>query len=381
MPSFESLPSREHAPRRRGDGFAPQRPVAPVLQLQHRAGNRATARLLSGARLLQRVVFPDMQTMWRTVHPGFEISHVKDSRLKELYNDAAKQLPVTDFVYQRGAAPAASDTPAGPRPYRVVWSRASEIGWDGDRFAGAVIHELVHVATRGYRRNFIPGADVGDLVWANLNLPPAQGAADQQSGLAQNQLASLRGQLQTLRQNWVDLEAEADADFASGVLRSDYSDVVHRIDAMEAGRETVKPLRELMIARKLDHTVTYRMALGVQKRPVNAHPRWRPNWEGLRAQAELDMAAGRIRNDYAHMKSRFRYVDSTGPLVHNEAVLADIMYYLKAKGLEGSRTYKFAGRMLGEANARRRMPWLWGDQHSEVERVDRAAKAYELHKW
>jgi hypothetical protein len=74
------------------------------------------------------------------------------------------------------------------------------------------------------------------------------------------------------------------------------------------------------------------------------------------------------------------YATETGVSVHNETVLADMMYYLRAKGLHRSRTYLHARRMLKEANDRRQQGW-WSSPGQEARRVDSQAAWYELHKW
>jgi hypothetical protein len=257
----------------------------------------------SPERVVQRVVFPNMPAMWATVHPGYGLANIRqDSALSDLYDDAAAQLPNTDFVQVPNTAPQISTTPGAAQPYRCDWDTAANLGLDNDYFAGAVIHELVHAAaSQQYDRH---GANADELVWANMNLPAAVGPVDPSNGLAGNQLTFLKRQIQTIRDNWNDLAAIALADRQSGSL-----------------------------------TLT---------------------------QAN-------------HVDSRIRYSLSTA-FVHNDTVLGDLMYYLRAKNRANTDTYAFARRMLKEANDRRRVGF-WSDPGTEVRRVDSQAWWFQLWKW
>lgn len=224
--------------------------------------------------------------MWAAVHPAFNPAHVKaDASLNALYEDAASQLPNCDFIWQAGrqpeitlreVPPAPAAAPAPP-PYIVWWDKAVNLDWDPDFFSGTVIHELAHAAARTmYQRQ---GVDQGEMIWANIHLPAAEGAPDQKDGLADNQRSSLERQRQTLNANWSNLSEEAIADRDSGALPDE---------------------------------------------------------------------------DYKHVEVRIGYAIFMWPVGHNETVLGDLMYYLRAKKREGSLTYAFARRMLDEANARRK---------------------------
>ncbi|MGE3960120.1 MAG: hypothetical protein AB7F65_00390 [Dehalococcoidia bacterium] len=245
-----------------------------------------------------------MATMWAAVHPGYALANVyQDSVLSDLYDDAAAQLPQADFVQVANQAPQATATPSppAPTPYRIDWDFAANVGFDNDFFAGAVLHELAHVASAEmYTQNLgAPGA----LVWANMNLPAAVGPVGP-SGLAANQLLALQNQIQTLDDNWTDLEGEAQADLANG-----------------------------------------------------------------------DLTAG----EHAHVDGRIQYALATS-FVHNDTVLGDIMYWLLARGLEDTRTYAFARRMLNEANDRRRVGF-WANPDTEVRRVDSQAWWFQFWRW
>lgn len=230
---------------------------AAIMAFQRAAGNRAAARLLANQpprsgdtsavatarpraaqagqtarsprpHAIQRVVYPNMATMWAAVHPGYALANVQQDRvLSNLYDDAAAQLPLSDIEQVPNQAPQARKTasPPAPTPYRVEWDSAANVGYDNDYFAGAMLHELAHVASAEmYQQS---GATQGELVWANMNLPVAVGVVNPANGLAPNQQTALVRQIQTLDDSWTDLQAEAQADFASGELTAPEHAHVH----------------------------------------------------------------------------------------------------------------------------------------------------------
>jgi len=280
--------------------------AADVLALQRTAGNRAASRVITrgAAEQVQRAVYPNMPAMWNVVHPGYALANVQqDAALASLYDDAAAQLPLTDIVQVANQAPQASVTPSppAPTPYRVEWDAPANINVDDDYFAGAILHELAHVASAEmYRLNV---GNPGALVWANMNLPVATGPIGP-SGLAPNQLLSLQQQVRTIDDNWTDLDGEAQADLASG-----------------------------------DFT----------------------------------------QQEHAHVAGRIQYAQATA-FVHNDTVLGDLMYWLMARGLDDTRTYAFARRILKEANDRRRNGF-WSAPGTEVRRVDSRAWWFQFWKW
>lgn len=104
------------------------------------------------------------------------------------------------------------------------------------------------------------------------------------------------------------------------------------------------------------------------------------NWQDLSAIAQMDNNSGALGLvDYNHIDARIQYAQATS-FVHNETVLGDMMYYLKAKNLEGSQTYKFARRMLKEANDRRQNGF-WSNADTEIRRVDSRAWWFQFWKW
>jgi hypothetical protein len=256
-----------------------------------------------GAAPVQRVVYPTMAAMWGAVHPAYALANIaNDSTLNSLYHDAEAQLPNVDFQQVGGMAPQIASTPLAAQPYRIDWDTAANLGHDNHFFAGEIIHELAHAASsQQYTRN---GANQGDLIWVNMNLPAPVGVVNPLTGLAPNQLLAAQNQRQTLINNWNDLDAEALVDSNAGTLTA---------------------------------------------------------------------------GQYAHISGRIQYAGATSDL-HNETVLGDIMYYLLANNLENCRTYKFAKRMLKEANDRRQNGF-WSNQGTNVRRVDRQAWWFQFWKW
>lgn len=78
------------------------------------------------------------------------------------------------------------------------------------------------------------------------------------------------------------------------------------------------------------------------------------NWINLRQEVQLDQAANRISGVQANLiRQRITYAEGV-PSVHYDTVLMDILYWMRSKGLEDSRSYRYANDMLTEANVRRR---------------------------
>ncbi len=104
------------------------------------------------------------------------------------------------------------------------------------------------------------------------------------------------------------------------------------------------------------------------------------NWTDLEAEAQADQVSGVLNIlDYGHIHGRIQYALTTG-FVHNDTVLGDMLYYLMAKNLTGSRTYAFARRMLKEANDRR-SNGFWSQADTEARRVDSRAWWFQFWKW
>ena len=77
------------------------------------------------------------------------------------------------------------------------------------------------------------------------------------------------------------------------------------------------------------------------------------NWADLETIEEHEFGDGGITAAaHGHVAARIQ-VALLNAVVANDAVLAELLYYLQAKDLARSRTYAFARRMLREANQRR----------------------------
>jgi hypothetical protein len=222
-------------------------------------------------------MYPNMGQMWNAVHPAFNPAHVNaDPVLGSIYQDAAAQLPIVDFVQVAGTQPDVTPHLAAGHQFRLRWDTAANLGLDGDYFAGMIIHELAHVAAANmYQHNAaLPGVDV----FTNLHLPAPVGVVNPGTGTTPNQDVSLQNQETTTTANWNDLDAELTADHNAGLLPTP---------------------------------------------------------------------------DFNHLQARIGYAVFVHPRAHNDPVLADILYYMQAKGLTGLETYAYARRMLDEANQRR----------------------------
>jgi len=104
------------------------------------------------------------------------------------------------------------------------------------------------------------------------------------------------------------------------------------------------------------------------------------NWTDLEGELDADDAAGILPAvDYNHLYGRIQYALFTA-FLHNDTVLGDILYYLQAKALTDSRTYRLARRMLKEANDRRQQGF-WANAGTEVRRVDSQAWWFQFWKW
>jgi hypothetical protein len=105
------------------------------------------------------------------------------------------------------------------------------------------------------------------------------------------------------------------------------------------------------------------------------------NWQDLDAEVQADDAdqvftAAQLQ----HITMRTGYAVFLQPESHNETVLGDLLYWMQSQGLTDTRTYRFARRMLREANDRRRNG-LWSRAGTEVRRVDRNAAWYNIFAW
>lgn len=243
--------------------------------------------------IVQRVVYPDMATMWAAVAPGINLATItgiinQDAHLLQGYNDLEAHMAQMNFVSQAGRQPEAEIMPGPGGLYNINYGPqpGQQAPYDNPtRFVGAILHEMMHIdAALQYDTNAAPG---GMAHVANMNLPaPAGPVPNDEWGLADNQ----------------------------------FNDPV----------------------------------LGVNVQRDTMHD----NWENLRAEGNLDNMNGDLTDEQAGMLTgiggRIDYAQNgIGAMAHYETVLMDILYYLIAENANGTRTYRYASRMMQESNIRR----------------------------
>lgn len=64
---------------------------------------------------------------------------------------------------------------------------------------------------------------------------------------------------------------------------------------------------------------------------------------------------------HTHLQNRLDYIDRTGPHVHYDTVLGDMMFYLQFNRLQDTSSYRLMRRMLREANDRRHQRRWFGN--------------------
>lgn len=224
-----------------------------------------------------------------------------DPALRELYEDAAAQVPLCDFVEENGDFQIhVLDTQEEAPRYRIEHPKYPEASpaasFQRRRFIGALFHELGHAAMdMQYQHIAGEGQELPeDIYLLNMNLPPWPGndrperAAEAE---AYNKLCDKQGQ--QLMENIKRLEAVAKHDKK---LHSKESEV-------------------------------YNYLFG----------------------------------DGAGYTARIKYMAAT-PQYHYDVVLGEMMYHLRAAGLTDSVTYRFIQRMLLEANDRRHQRSRFNDR-------------------
>ncbi|MDQ3112250.1 MAG: hypothetical protein M3R17_20385, partial [Bacteroidota bacterium] len=82
------------------------------------------------------------------------------------------------------------------------------------------------------------------------------------------------------------------------------------------------------------------------------------NWEDLRSEAIRERGNGALTHAQADVLvaigGRIDYAETgTGAIAHYETVLFDVLFYMRSQGLQATRTYQYAHRMMTEANTRR----------------------------
>jgi hypothetical protein len=242
--------------------------------------------------VVQRVVYPDMATMWAAVAPGINLATItgivnQNAHLALGYNNLEANMAQMNFVQQAGRQPEAAIIPGGGGLYDINYGARAGLGapYNNDtRFVGSILHEMMHIsAALQYDTNAAPG---GVAHVANMNLPaPIGPVPNDEWGMADNQmndpLLGARVQMQTMSDNWENLRTEGNHDNATGALTDQQANVL-------TGKG-----------------------------------------------------------------QRIDYAEGISPMAHYETVLVDILYYLIDEGATGTRTYRYASRMMQESNVRR----------------------------
>jgi hypothetical protein len=241
-----------------------------------------------GSKTLQRAIYADMAAMWGATAPTQALANVLNiiqgnGELNTAYTQMLPSLPFMNFVQQNGQQPEASLQPNANGEYDIIYGpQATQLGdfADDNRFAGAIIHEMMHIHTAlTYNTNTPAGFAHG----ANMHLPaPAPGDA---------------------------------VHLPMGVTDGQYNDpggIAEQVYQMDQ------------------------------------------NWEQARQDVVLDLQNADITQDqYNLFISRIDYAEGIVPFAHYDTVLVDVLYYMVDHGLQATRFYDYATRMLAEANVRR----------------------------
>ncbi|MEO5645302.1 MAG: CFI-box-CTERM domain-containing protein [Bacteroidia bacterium] len=245
----------------------------------------------SDSPVIQRVIYPNMPTMWAAVIPGTPVATVtniinQSPALQQAYNDCAANLASMDFLQAAGTQPNAATDPNVGGDYDINYGLHGTLAAPYDdlqQFVGAMLHEMMHISTAvQYNQN----AAVGGIAnIANMNLPAAVGAVlNPLMGLDAAQIVVMHAQLATMDQNWTNLTNEIIAEHTNGTIS----------DAQ----------RDFLIG---------------------------PN----------------------NLTGKLGYAQGILPLSHYDTVLTELIYYFINQGLNNSRTGQYTERLLAEANARR----------------------------
>jgi len=78
------------------------------------------------------------------------------------------------------------------------------------------------------------------------------------------------------------------------------------------------------------------------------------NWQTLTVEADLDRQQTMLSDDQrTTIGNRINYAGRVATIAHYDTVLYDLLYYMQAQAIAGTRSYAYARAMLIEANARR----------------------------
>lgn len=185
----------QQAARARGLAAQPEPQARASVEPTGRVAAPRVARAPRRGSVVQRVVYPDVDTLLTAAlgGPGPDVTAF-DPSLADLFAEAGEQLPLTDVVANANLprAAVAVPTPLAAQPYRLEYNPGTA---DQNWLVSSMLHELIHVATATTYR--FGGAAVPNP-WLNLNLPP---------GLAGGALnTEIETQQDVLEENLDDLE-------------------------------------------------------------------------------------------------------------------------------------------------------------------------------
>jgi hypothetical protein len=243
---------------------------------------------------VQRVIYNTMAEMWAAVEPTQTEEQIKaitnaDPALAQVYTDVEAHLASMDFIYDNARQPEAQMVPDPAQP--------------GIYKINHGLREELHGTYNDVTRYI--GAILHEMMHITAGLQyatnvPAGGVGH----IANMNLPVAVGQV-----------APVEADF--GLTDNQFNDLA---------TGAVLQL-EIMVA----------------------------NWDHLSEEADLDEGNGRLtERQVAVIKARIEYAKVIpGALAHYDTVLTDLLYYLRSEGVDQSRAYEYAHRMLTDANARR----------------------------
>jgi hypothetical protein len=253
---------------------------------------------------VQRAVYPDLNAMWAGLQVGVAQAAIEqiigaDPALVQVYDDVAQRLPNMDFVPTAGRVPEAA---MGPNPgvvpptYDINYDLRANLAppWnDPHRYVGAILHEMMHVATALQYATGAPGFSLGHM--ANANLPLAGGAPVEfvELGLTAAQrtdpVMGSTAQQNIMEQNWDTFEVEATLDLNAGRLnqlqfnwigsRSAYAKAIRLVHYDTVLTDVLYYMQAEQIAQTRSYAYAHRMLSEANGRrltrigPVQAIPR------------------------------------------------------------------------------------------------------------
>jgi hypothetical protein len=241
--------------------------------------------------VIQRVIYPNMATMWGAVVPGTPVATItnivgQSPALTQAYADCTNNLAGMNFLQVAGTQPAAAMLPNPGGDYDIDYGLHPTLAPPYNnlqQFVGAMLHEMMHVTTAlQYQQNEAAGGVAGI---ANMHLPAAVGAVvNPAMGLDAAQIVVMNAQIATMDQNWANLTDEITDEHANGTIST----------------------------------------------------------------AQRNFLIGPAGNT-----GKIGYARGMVPMSHYDTVLTDLIYYFIAQGLINSRSCQYAERLLVEANNRR----------------------------